>query len=156
MVLGLLLVVLSGATIVLLAFFNRSGGQDYSVNLFDREIYVANGLSIFLTGVGLALAFCLGLWLMSAAARRRRAMRSEIRSARDDARAAQIERDRLAGQLGDNHPGPDNRVPDNRGPYQEVPPEGTNPAYAQTDEPAKSRFLSKRPADENHPTSTAP
>jgi hypothetical protein len=146
MVLGLLLVLLSGAAVVLLAFFNRSGGPDYSVNLFDREIYIANGLSIFLTGVALALAFCLGLWLMSAGARHSRAMRAEIRSARRDARAAEAERDRLAGQVGDTQ----------HGRHEEVPANGPGPAYARTDEPARRRFFNnRRHEDETTPTTTA-
>ena len=96
MVLGLLLVLLSGAAVVLLAAYNRSGGPDYSVNLFDNEIFVANGMQVFFAGIVLALTFCLGLWLMAAGARRRRAMRAEIRAARNDARSAEMERDRLA------------------------------------------------------------
>ena len=101
MVLGLLLVLLSGAAVVLRAAYNRSGGPDYSVNLFDNEIYVANGMQIFFAGVVLALAFCLGLWLMTAGARRGRARRAEIRAARNEARSAEMERDRLASQV--NH-----------------------------------------------------
>lgn len=99
MVLGLLLVLLSGAAVVLLAVYNRSGGPDYSVNLFDNEIYVANGMQVFFAGIALALVFCLGLWLMAAGARRGKARRAEIRAARNDARSAEMERDRLASQV---------------------------------------------------------
>lgn len=149
MVLGLLLVLLSGAAVVLLAFYNRSGGPDYSVNLFDREIYVANTLSIFLAGVTLALLFSIGLWMMSAAARRSRARRAEVRAARQDARTAEAERDRLAGQVGDEH----------RAHYEDVSRDRTAPApaYATGDEHGRRRFFNRRHEDQpTTPTTTAP
>lgn len=146
MVLGLLLVLLSAAAVVLLAFYNRSGGPDHMVTLFDRELVAIDGWQIFLAGVTLALLFCLGLWMMSAAGRRSRAIRAEIRAARDEARTAEAERDRLAGQV------------DNGGHqrYDDVRNEPTTPVYTGTQEPARRRFMSRRHQDEQTPTTTAP
>jgi hypothetical protein len=93
MVLGLLLVLLSGGAIVALLAYNRSGGPEYTVMLFDNEVFVANGMQIFIAGMALALVFCLGLWMMAAGARRRRAIRAEIKAARHDAQAAEARRD---------------------------------------------------------------
>jgi hypothetical protein len=104
MVLGLLLVLLSGGAVALLTAYNRSGGPDYSVTTFGNEIAVVNGMQIFYVGIALALVFCLGLWLMAMAARRSRAMRAEIRAARHDAQTAAAERDRLANQSGGYQP----------------------------------------------------
>jgi ABC-type nickel/cobalt efflux system permease component RcnA len=144
MVLGLLLVLLSGAAVVLLAAYNRSGGPDYSVNLLDREFVVANGLQIFFAGIALALLFCLGLWLMAMAARRSRAMRAEIRAARHDAKAAEAERDRLAGQVNEGRVRPDAR-------YEEAP-DATAPIHTGTEEPARRRFFARRHENERTPT----
>jgi ABC-type nickel/cobalt efflux system permease component RcnA len=97
--LGLLLVVLSGGAAVLLVANNYSSGPEYSVLAFGNEIAVVNGWQIFMAGVVLTLAFFLGLWMIAAAGRRRRRMRSEVMAARHDAEAAAAERDRLAEQL---------------------------------------------------------
>lgn len=145
MVLGLLLVLLSAAAVVLLAFYNRSGGPDHMVTLFDRELVAIDGWQIFLAGVTLALLFSLGLWMMSAASRRSRAMRAQIRAARDEARTAEAERDRLAGQVDSGH---------HR--YGDVRNEPTTPVYTGTEEPARRRFMSRRRQDEHTPTTTAP
>jgi len=99
MVLGLLLVLLSGGAVALLTVYNRSGGPDYSLTMFGNDVGVVNGLQIFYAGIVLALLFCLGLWLMAMSARRSRAMRAQIRAARNDAQAAAAERDRLASQV---------------------------------------------------------
>ena len=151
MVLGLLLVLLSAAAVVLLAFYNRSGGPDHMVTLFDRELVAIDGWQIFLAGVTLALLFCLGLWMMSAAARRGRAIRAEIRAARDEARTAEAERDRLAGQV-DN--GGHHRYDGVRN--EDVRNEPTAPVYTGTGEPARRRFMSRRHQDEQTPTTTVP
>ena len=97
--LGLLLLILSGAAVALLAIFNGSGGPTYSVELFGNEVAVVNAWQIFAAGVVAALAFSLGLWMVSAGGRRRRVLRSEVKAARHDAEAAATERDRLAEQL---------------------------------------------------------
>lgn len=137
MVLGLLLVLLSGGAVVLLTAYNRSGGPEYSVTTFGNEIAVVNGMQVFYAGIALALVFCLGLWLMALSARRGRAMRAEIRAARHDAQAAAAERDRLANQVGGS------------------PPDATAPLHPEP--AARRRFLGRRheqPYDERTPSST--
>jgi ABC-type nickel/cobalt efflux system permease component RcnA len=59
----------------------------------------ANDMQIFLGGIVLALVFCLGLWMVAVAGRRRRAARADYRAARREATDAARERDRLAEQL---------------------------------------------------------
>jgi hypothetical protein len=139
MVLGLLLVLLSGAAVALLTAYNRSGGPDYSIEMFGEEIAVVNGMQIFYAGIALALVFCLGLWLMALSARRSRTMRAEIRAARHDAQAAAAERDRLASQVGSDS-------------------QTTVAGYPTTiEEPARRRFLRRRheqPHDERTPSGT--
>jgi len=125
MVLGLFLVLLSGGAVALLTAYNRLGGPDYSVTLFGNEVGVVNGLQIFYAGIALALLFCLGLWLMAMSARRSRAMRAEIRAARNDAKAAEAERDRLASQVASD--------PDATAVYPTTP-----------ERPASRRFLGRR------------
>jgi hypothetical protein len=88
---GLLLVVLGGAFAGLLIAYNTSGGPEYTVTLFDREIATVDTLQAFVSGSGLALVVCLGLWMMGTSARLRRARRQ--------AEAAAAERDRLANDL---------------------------------------------------------
>lgn len=140
MVLGLLLVLLSGGAVALLTAYNRSGGPDYSVTMFGNDAGVVNGMQIFYAGIALALLFCLGLWLMAMSARRGRAMRAQIRAARHDAQTAAAERDRLASQAASD-------------------PTPTAPLYPHTrEEPASRRFLGRRrheqPSDERTPSST--
>lgn len=139
MVLGLLLVLLSGGAVALLTAYNRSGGPDYSITMFDNQIAVVNGMQIFYAGIALALVFCLGLWLMAMSARRGRAMRAEIRAARHDAQTAVAERDRLANQVASDSQATAQMYPNNPEP------------------PAKGRFLGRRheqPYDERTPSST--
>jgi uncharacterized membrane protein YciS (DUF1049 family) len=88
LLLGFLLVVASGAFAGLLIAYNTSGGPDYTVTLFDNDIATLNTLEVFIAGLAIALVFCLGLWMMSASARLRRAQRR--------ADVAAIERERYA------------------------------------------------------------
>ena len=134
MVLGLLLVLLSGGAVALLTAYNRSGGPDYSITMFGNDAGVVNGMQIFYAGIALALLFCLGLWLMAMSARRSRAMRAEIRAARHDAQTAVAERDRLASQVASD--------PTATAAYPTVP-----------EEPARRRFLGRR-HEERTPSST--
>jgi hypothetical protein len=139
MVLGLLLVLLSGGAVALLTAYNRSGGPDYSITMLDREIATVNAMQIFYAGVVLTLVFCLGLWLMAMSARRGRAMRAEIRAARHDAQTAAAERDRLANQVSSDT-------------------QATAPLYPDNPEPARRGFLGRRherSQDERTPSSTA-
>ncbi|TQK42991.1 hypothetical protein FBY35_4438 [Streptomyces sp. SLBN-118] len=70
--LGLLLLLATGAFIGLLIAYNTSGGPEYTVTMFDNHLATMNSLSIFLSGVALALLFCIGCALAVGAARRRR------------------------------------------------------------------------------------
>ncbi|WP_316528690.1 hypothetical protein [Kitasatospora brasiliensis] len=63
LLLGLLLMAASGAFVGLLIADNLSGGPDYQVTILGTNLVALNSLSIFLSGVALALLFCLGLAL---------------------------------------------------------------------------------------------
>jgi hypothetical protein len=99
LILGLLLVVLSGAAVALLVAYNASGGPEQMITLFGRDLVSVTPLQAFVAGIVLALIFCLGLWMVVAAERSRRATRSEYRAVRREARATAAERDRLAKEL---------------------------------------------------------
>ncbi|MEU9079316.1 hypothetical protein [Kitasatospora sp. NPDC048538] len=70
--LGFLLFAASGAFIGLLIADNLSGGPEYQVTVLGHDLVTLNSLAIFLSGVALALLFCLGLALMGAGRRVRR------------------------------------------------------------------------------------
>ncbi|MFE9773459.1 hypothetical protein ACFYOV_17595 [Streptomyces sp. NPDC005931] len=59
--LGLLLVAATAAFTGLVIADNLSGGPEYAVSLFDRDIATLNTLAVFCAGLALALLFCLGL-----------------------------------------------------------------------------------------------
>jgi hypothetical protein len=99
LILGLVLVVVSAAAGVLLISFNSAGGPEQMVTLFGRDLGNVNALQAFIAGLVVALVFCLGLWLVARAERQRRAVRSEYRAVRREARAAVAERDQLAREL---------------------------------------------------------
>jgi hypothetical protein len=99
LVLGLVLVVVSAGAGVLLISFNSAGGPEQMVTLFGRDLGNVNALQAFIAGLVVALVFCLGLWLVARAERQRRAVRSEYRAVRREARAAVAERDQLAREL---------------------------------------------------------
>ncbi|MBV2155388.1 hypothetical protein [Kitasatospora sp. SUK 42] len=64
LLLGLLLMAASGAFVGLLIADNLSGGPDYQVTILGHDLVTLNSLSVFLSGVALALIFCLGLAMM--------------------------------------------------------------------------------------------
>lgn len=70
-VLGLLLAAASAAFVGLLIAYNTSGGPEYTVTIFDRDLVTLDMLAIFATGLALALIFCLGLAMAAAGPRRR-------------------------------------------------------------------------------------
>ncbi|WP_243640134.1 hypothetical protein [Streptacidiphilus pinicola] len=79
---GLLLLGATAAFTGLLIADNLSGGPDYSVVVLGNTIATMNGLEIFLSGVALALIFCLGLAMTRVGgqlARRRRTTLGEAR-----------------------------------------------------------------------------
>jgi hypothetical protein len=99
--LGLLLLLATSAFTIIAIVENFSGGPDYMVMMFGNHIATLNGLGLFLSGIALALIFCLSLAMISGGATRYRRTRAGLRSARRDAAQATAERDALAAQI--NH-----------------------------------------------------
>jgi hypothetical protein len=98
LILGLLLLVVSGAAGVLLIAYN-TGGSEQTVTLFGRDWTSATMMEAFVAGMVVAAVFLLGLWMIAAASRRARENRARYREVRQEAKAAARERDKLAEQL---------------------------------------------------------
>jgi len=73
LIIGLLLLLATGAFTGLAIAGNISGGPEYTVSILDHNIATMNMLAIFSSGLALALIFCLALAMMM---RRHRAPRS--------------------------------------------------------------------------------
>ena len=99
LILGLLLVLASAAGAALLVAYNSSGGTEQSIVLFGRDLVSVTPAAAFVSGIVIALIFCLGVWMVVTTERRRLAVRSRYQAARREARAAAAERDELAEQL---------------------------------------------------------
>lgn len=99
LIIGLLLVVLSAASVALLLAYNNSGGPEQTIVMFGRDWVNVSPLDTFIAGMAIALVFCLGVWMVVSTERRRREVRSQWREARREARQAARERDHLAKQL---------------------------------------------------------
>ncbi len=98
LVLGLLLVVLSGAVGVLLIAYN-TGGEQQTVTMFGRDLADVTVMQAFVAGLVVAAVFLIGLSMIMSAGRRARENRLRYREARREAKAAARERDELAEQL---------------------------------------------------------
>lgn len=98
MIVGLVLIVLSVAAAVAAVVFNGADSAR-EITAFGQHVVNANSTQIFVAGIVIGLVFCLGLWMVAVAGKRRRAMRADYRAARRDAADAERERDRLAQQL---------------------------------------------------------
>lgn len=98
LILGLLLLVVSGAAGVLLIAYNQ-GGAEQTVTMFGRDWTSATMVEAFVAGLVVAAVFLLGLWMIMSASRRARENRARYREVRREAREAARERDRLAKQL---------------------------------------------------------
>ncbi|MEV7598823.1 hypothetical protein AB0O91_15710 [Kitasatospora sp. NPDC089797] len=72
LLLGLLLMAASGAFAGLLIADNLAGGPSYQVTILGTSLATVDSLGIFLSGLGLALLFCLGLAMMGRIGRRGR------------------------------------------------------------------------------------
>ncbi|MEU8511037.1 hypothetical protein AB0C76_05530 [Kitasatospora sp. NPDC048722] len=72
LLLGLLLMSVSGAFIGLLIADNIAGGPEYQATILGNDLVTLNSLGVFLAGVALGLIFCLGLALIGLARRTRR------------------------------------------------------------------------------------
>ena len=98
MIVGLVLIVLSVAAAVAAVAFN-SAGSTHEITAFGLHVTNANEMQIFVGGIVFGLVFSIGVWMVSVAGKRRRALRAEFRAARREATDAGKERDRLAEQL---------------------------------------------------------
>lgn len=98
LILGLLLVVVSGAAGVLLIAYNN-GGAEQTVAMFGRDWTSVTMMEAFIAGLVVATVFLLGLWMITAASRRARANRTRYHEVRREAKSAARERDKLAAQL---------------------------------------------------------
>jgi hypothetical protein len=98
LILGLLLVVASGAAAVILIAYN-TGGTAQTVTAFGRDIADVTLMQAFVAGIVVALVFLLGLSMILMAGRRGRENRARYRQARREAKTAAAERDELADQL---------------------------------------------------------
>jgi hypothetical protein len=102
LLLGLLLLGATGAFAGLLIAYNSSGGPDYTVTMFSNNLGTLTSLQIFLSGIALALLFCLALAMTAGGARSLRRRGAAQRATRDEAAQARAERDALAAKLGDD------------------------------------------------------
>ncbi|MEU6180437.1 hypothetical protein [Streptomyces coeruleorubidus] len=75
LMLALLLVLATGAFTAVAVVENFSGGPDYAVEVFGNQIATLSPPGVFLSGVGLALIFCLGLAVLAAGLKRGRRVR---------------------------------------------------------------------------------
>ncbi|HEY0447919.1 hypothetical protein [Actinophytocola sp.] len=98
LILGLLLVVVSGAAAAVLIAYN-TGGTVETVTAFGRNIADVTMMQAFLAGIVVAVVFLLGLWMVMVAGRRGREHRARYREARREAKVAAQERDELADRL---------------------------------------------------------
>ncbi len=92
LLLGLLLLAVTGTFTGLLIAQNLGAGSDYTVTMFGHELATMDSLAIFLAGIALTLVLVLGCLLASSGARRARRRAVELRVARataDRAVAAQ-------------------------------------------------------------------
>lgn len=99
LILGLLLVVLSAAAVLVLVAYNGAGGTGQTVALFGWDIAGVTPLGAFLSGIALALIFCIGLWMVVSIGRQRRLAKTRYLEERHKADTATAERDELAEQL---------------------------------------------------------
>ena len=75
LIIGLLLVVVSGAAAAVLIAYN-SGGTAETVSVFGRDIADITLMQAFVAGIVVALVFLLGLWMVVGAGRRSREHRA--------------------------------------------------------------------------------
>ncbi len=99
MVIGLLLAAAAAAFTALLIAFNTSGGPEYTVSLFGSDPFTISTLGAFAGGLGLALVFALGMWLM----REGLGLHHRHSVQRKEGGEAVGERDRLRRQLDAEH-----------------------------------------------------
>lgn len=91
LLLGLLLLMATGAFTLLLISENRTGTPDYTVTLFDQDIGTMNSVQVFLAGIALALVFAFSVWMTTVGGVHARHRMAELRDARAQARHASAE-----------------------------------------------------------------
>lgn len=111
LVLGLILIILSVAFGAVAIAFNATAGPSSSVTLFGQQVADLIPVQVFIAGFALALIFCIGIWLVAWTERRRRALRAEYKSVRQEAETATAQRDELAEKLVQQHETPGNTGP---------------------------------------------
>jgi ABC-type nickel/cobalt efflux system permease component RcnA len=99
MIIGLLLILIAIVLAVVGIAFNGDTASSHPITVFGQQLVTLNGTELFLAGIAAGVLFCLGLWMVMAASRRRRATRADLRTARKQAAQAEQERDELAAQL---------------------------------------------------------
>lgn len=100
LILGLLLVVVSGAAGVVLIAYNN-GGAEQTVTMFGRDWAGVTMMEAFVAGMVVAAVFLLGVWMIISAGRKARENRARFHEVRREAKVAARERDKLAKQLRD-------------------------------------------------------
>jgi uncharacterized membrane protein len=98
LILGLLLLVVSGAAGVLLIAYNN-GGPEQTVTMFGQDWTSATMMEAFIAGLVVAAVFLLAIAMIMSAGRRAKENRSRYHEVRREARQASRERDKLAEQL---------------------------------------------------------
>jgi hypothetical protein len=101
LLLGLLILAATGAFTGLLISENLSGSPQYTVQMFGNDVTTQSTLGAFLSGIALALIFCLGLAMLASGAARHRRRNRELRTARHRAATTAAERDALAARIGE-------------------------------------------------------
>ncbi|MFG3660092.1 hypothetical protein [Streptomyces sp. NPDC047706] len=79
--LGLLLAAAAAAFGTIAVVENFTGGPQYAVEMFGNQIATLSMPGLFLSGVALALIFCLGLAMMASGLKQRRRVREVLASA---------------------------------------------------------------------------
>ncbi|MFE0447298.1 hypothetical protein [Streptomyces fungicidicus] len=89
LLLPLLLVLATAAFTAIVVVENFSGGPEYKVEIFGNQIATLSAPGLFLSGVALALIFCLGLAALAGGMkRRRRHHRHRVRMSEQEPMAA--------------------------------------------------------------------
>lgn len=99
LLLGLLLLMATGAFTLLLISENNDGTPDYTVTLFDQDVATMNSVAIFLAGIALALVFSLAVWMTTVGGVHARHRMAELRDARAQAKHASAEAREITAQL---------------------------------------------------------
>ncbi|WP_182453004.1 hypothetical protein [Streptacidiphilus sp. P02-A3a] len=100
--LGLLLLAATAAFTGLAVADNISGGPHDNITILGHQIANMSSLDVFLSGIALALVFCLGLALATGGGARMHRRAAALGAARAEARRAIADRDALQERLNDS------------------------------------------------------